>query len=226
MFHVRADLLALGEEALRGLPLALPYDERVYRKTQGTAAALEEALANYVAWEAVRDLVNGWKAQGRWDQRAVTVCLRFIEELFAMSPGGYRDWRLGEDPRAWRTLVSQLRTGRAEVEEPLYPWEELLRRIPDAVRRPEAVPLWMTSDTGQAEKLFGTPPRKEVERFLHRRGYRLRKGKGGHIVWASPDGDDAFSLPTRNPLSQHVFHSLLRHFSMTKQEYLVCRHEG
>lgn len=224
-FHARVDFLSLGQELVSRTGLALQYNKHVYKKSVGTSDAIEEALANYVALEAVRNLVHGWRAGHHWSQEKVDVALDFIEELFDVSPPGYSDWQLGEDPDVWRRLVWQVLEGRVDVYRDLPPLEDWLLRPETALITIRDVPVYYwISDESLADRLFSVPSRREAERFLRSRGYRSNpaRGKGSHILWESSDGR-VFPLPHNNPLSKKVFHGLLEHFGMTKKYFLDLR---
>jgi len=223
-FHARLDFFSLERELLGERALALPYTENVYSKTQGTRGALEEALANYAAREAVVELLEGWKSRGRWDERTVRAALQFIDEFFEQSPPGYSDWQQGADPLIWRRLVSQVLGGQIEPER-LLPFEDLLRKAAaTTLLRPGDVPLWMTDDHPLAERLLQVPTRREVERCLEHYGYSVLR-RTGHIIWGREGDPHVFPLSHGRMLSPGVFQQLLRlpGVNLTKEKYYKQR---
>jgi hypothetical protein len=222
-FHARLDCFALERELLGERALALPYTENVYAKTQGTRGALEEALANYAAREAVVELLDGWRARGRWDEQAVRAALQFIDELFEQSPPGYSDWKQGADALVWRRLVSQVLGGQIEPGR-LLPFEDLLRPGAATPLRPGDVPLRMTADHALAERLLQVPTRREAERCLEHHGYRVLR-RTGHIIWARDGDPQVFPLSHGKTLSPGVFQQMLRlpGINLTKEEYYKQR---
>lgn len=221
-FHTRVDLFALHEESMHRLPLLHRYQEQVYEPARRSSGPLEEAVANWVAHKAACELMAGWKAAGKWEQRTANAAVEFIEEVFGESPPGYRDWVLGADRLVWRKLVEQVITGNTVVGDPL-PHEDHLAALPQVLSNREEIPVWLGVVARQAEPLFSTPRRREAERVLRKRGYRPRKGHSGHIVWESEDGRETFSLPSSPMLSVHVFHGFLHHLGVTKKEYMTMR---
>jgi hypothetical protein len=178
-FHARVDFLALGQELASRRPLALPYQERVYRNALAGPGPLEEALANFVGYRAVMELLAGWKAQRLWDEGAVRVATEFLEEQLDLSPTGYRDWRTGGDARSWRRLICQVLTGEPESVGEIPPLEGWLRRSSAPLLEKAAVPFaWWVVSPGEIDRLFNTPTRREVERFLRRRGWQPNTARG------------------------------------------------
>jgi hypothetical protein len=102
------------------------------------------------------------------------------------------------------------------------PLEEWLRETSHALLRSADIPTWLTTETSLAAKIFSTPSRREVRRFLRKSGCAVRTGGKHGEVWELPTGA-TFPLPTRDPVSLTVFQSLLHHFAMTKHEYLSIR---
>jgi hypothetical protein len=222
LFHAQVELLALRQELAGRKPLYRRYSRKVYQRSRNTTQALEEALANYAARQAVVERAGQWKASGAWDNATFRAAIEFIEEVLDTGPPGYRDWRMGADPLVSRQLLCQLLTGDVTVTEPLAPIDGMLAQTRQMLK-PDEVPIWVTVTTAFADRLFGTPDRREVERFLRSRGYEEKSG-GKHSQWHGPDGRK-FPLPTAPQVSQTVFRSFLQHFGLTKQEYLSVRRE-
>ncbi len=222
LFHARMESFALGLELSGRTPIYLRYNEQVYSRTVGTQDAMEEAVANFVARENINDCCTSWMKKPGWKAEHGSAVMDFIDELYRLSPPGYRDWDLAADPLFWRSLACQTATGAVEVEEPLPPLEPVLRSVPATVVGLPEVPIFLAGDAALAERFFGTPTRREVERLLKQRGYVPRSGKGSHVVWQSQDGQH-FTLPATANLSRLVFHNLLRHLGMSKGEYFVTR---
>jgi len=221
-FHAQVESFALGQEMFAQRPIFRPYNDVVYRGTFGTAQALEEAAANYVARRECQDLLSSWVATAGWRPSDIDEVMTFIHTLYDLSPPGYRDWYLAGDPNTWRRLAAQAMSGRCDPPGPYPPIELFLESLPTRSITLADVPVWMTTAYSAPDRLFGVPTRREVERLLRERGYVPRPGKGSHEIWQAPDGRH-FALPTARTLSRLVFHNLLRHLSMSKNEYLAVR---
>jgi hypothetical protein len=114
-FHARMETYALGQELFGRRPVFRPYSRAVYRPTFGTSQALEEATANFVARQEIRDLVSSWVDAGSWNQKGVAEVMDFIHMMYELSPPGYRDWHIAGDSRTWRRLAAQTLTGLLEL---------------------------------------------------------------------------------------------------------------
>jgi len=222
MFHARMETFALQLELANKTAVFKPYNENVYRRALGSDKSLEEAVANYVAREIVHGLVKSWMQTRSWMQDNVDAVMDLIDELYSVSPPGYRHWYRAADTRTWRRLTAEAMTGVLEPEEPLAPLEPALRSPPQGVLGLTEVPIWVVGDTALTDRFFSTPRRREVERFLKNRGYTPRPGKGSHTVWVSSTGAH-FTLPEKDPLSRLVFHNLLHHLGVSKQRYVAVR---
>lgn len=222
LFHARMETFALGLELSGSAAIYKPYNETIYQKTLGTDRALEEAIANYTARETVQSLVTSWIATRNWKQQHVSAVMDFIDESYRLSPPGYRHWYLAADPLTWRRLAAQTITGTLESIEPLVPLDPFLKSPPIGIIELPQIPIWIASEDTLPDRLFGTPPRREVERMLKKRGYQPRSGKGSHTVWVSEDGTH-FALPEKTSLSRLVFRNLLHHLGMSKEQYLAAR---
>jgi hypothetical protein len=220
MFHALVETFALGQELARHGSVYLTHTESVYKRTAGTAGHLEEALANYRARDKIRKMLDSWKTERNWSDAAVDVVHAFINELFAASPPGYRDWRVGARPEALRRFAAQAVGGELNPVDPLPPLESFLETASEIVIL-RKVPIWITAEEGIVDHLFATPSRREAAKFLQARGYHLRPG-GKHPVFVAPSGT-IFPLPTADPVSENVFRTLLHHFEISKKEYLSQR---
>lgn len=221
-FHARLETFALGQEVSLGRPVFRPYSDHVYKTTIGTRQACEEAIANYFARQAIAELLFSWRSTQGWSQGAIDTVIEFVDEIYELSPPGYRHWYLAAEPEIWRRLAGQVIGGEVELQREDCPLEPLLHSVPSEVIELGDVPIWMTNENGLADRLFATPTRREVERILKKRGYSPRPGKGSHMVWQSIEGQH-FALPAGNSLSRLVFRNLLHHLGMTKEVYLTVR---
>ena len=222
LFHARMETFALGLELSGTAPIYLPYSERVYERTIRTDDALEEAIANFVAHERVDGFCAAWIKTRHWEQEHCRTVMEFIDELYNLSPPGYRNWSSAASPLVWRRLACQAAKGAVEVEGSLPPLEPILKSVSATVVELPQVAIFLAADAALADRFFSTPTRREVERLLKHRGYVPRPGKGSHVVWKSEDGGH-FTLPSASSLSRLVFHNLLQHMGMSKEEYLVAR---
>jgi predicted RNA binding protein YcfA (HicA-like mRNA interferase family) len=221
-FHARLETFALGQEVSLGRPVFRPYSDHVYKSTIGTRQACEEAIANYFARQAIAELLASLRSTQGWSQGAIDTVIEFVDEIYELSPPGYRHWYLAAEPDIWRRLAGQVINGEVELQREDCPLEPLLHSVPSEVIELGDVPIWMTNENGIADRLFSTPTRREVERLLKKRGYFPRPGKGSHMVWQSNEGQH-FTLPAGNSLSRLVFRNLLHHLGMTKESYLAVR---
>lgn len=223
MFHAKIDCFAAAQELLGGRAIALPYEKEVYRSLSLTPAWLEEALANYFAWQWAHDIAHGWVQQKRWTKEACDQAIGFIAEIFALSPPGYCHWQAGHDFMSTRTLLAQLTEGTPSPRQPLTRLEDFFTGFCQTTFLKIEIPhYWWTENTGNLDRLFSTPTRREVVRFLNKRGYVHKRTSGSHAIYEGPDGK-CFPLPKRDPLSLTVFTSLRQHFGISKQEYLTLR---
>lgn len=194
LFHARVETFALSQEMTGKRPAYRKYSMSVYRQTASTPDHLEEALANYVAREFIRKLVTSWISQRGWNIRHADIVMQYIDEFFDASPAGYRDWRIGAKPETWRLLATQILSAKCAPPSPVPPLDSLLKTLPNEVARLNNVPIWITTEEGIADRLFGTPSRREAARFLESKGYIAGCG-GKHPVFHGLDGMK-FPLPT------------------------------
>jgi predicted RNA binding protein YcfA (HicA-like mRNA interferase family) len=217
-FHCRVEAFASSGELARTAASYRAYGRMVYERVLGTKNALEEALGNWTAYRAVEQLTKGWESSQQWTEQSTVAVLDYVRVLFAMSPGGYRDWQQGDDPLAWRRLTNEVLSGkRADVRQAL-PLEGLLR-ADHAVIRGE-VPVRYVVSTAASMQRFGTPKRKHAQGLLREAGYELqrKRGKGSHEVWSHSDGK-IFTLPATDPLSNGVFRQLLDVLGVSRRAY-------
>jgi hypothetical protein len=192
----------------------------VYRKTRGRPTALEEALANYEALEAVRKKLRALEKIGKWKSESVEAAIKFIRELYSLSPPGYSDYEKGVDPLNWRLLGTQVFEHRLDPGQLLPPVEGLLKEIPGVVLQKTPIPTWTTYRTRLADLLSWCPSLHEVEKVLRHLGLKEfpDRGKGAHRVWKDQN-NRSFPLPRRDPVSIKVFQSLLRFLGWDKGKY-------
>jgi hypothetical protein len=227
IFHARVEAALSWLELTAMQPRHLRYGSGVYNALRETPEWLEEALANWAAWQwfksdAVQNLVERWTSiQSRTE--------RIIEATLDLSPPGYRDWRVGAATSAWRTFATQLITGKPKPGLPSIglPVESILSGPLAYDFRPADVPLRFVGRGVIADLLqsrpasLNVPSRREIERALKHFGHDLDPsgGKGGHQKWTGPD-QRAFVLPTRDPVSPGVFKTFLHHLGIDKATYV------
>jgi hypothetical protein len=225
-FHARVDAFALLQEAAGRRPLYRRYQSKVYRPTaRGSSGALEEALANFSAREAVRRRLDEHVNSGGLKNEARTIIMSFIDDLFDASPPGYRDWRMGADHLKWRALAAQVLSGRADPGSGILPpVEGLLRNLPGMLFRTSDVPVFITTFTQLGRTLF-SPARREAERILRHFGCAKDEsgGKGSHEKWTRPGATRPWTMPTRDPMSKHVFGTMLDFLNIGKEKYMELR---
>jgi hypothetical protein len=227
MFHARVEAALSWLELTAMQPQHLRYGSRVYDALRETPAWLEEALANWTAWQwfksdVIQSLVGGWTSQQSGADRVV-------EAALDLSPPGYRDWRVGAVTSVWRTFATQLITGKPKPGLPPIglPVESILSGPLSYDFRPADVPVRFIGRGVIADALqtrpasLNVPSRREIERALKHFGHSLDPsgGKGGHQKWTGPD-QRAFILPTRDPVSPGVFKTFLHHVGIDKATYV------
>lgn len=113
LFHARVEAALSWAEINAQQPRHLRYKQRVYQALRETPDWLEEALANWSAW-------NWFKAPGiqsvvaRMASNAEGL-ERVVEASLDLAPPGYQEWRLGHQPGTWRTFANQLSTGNPKI---------------------------------------------------------------------------------------------------------------
>jgi hypothetical protein len=222
-FHARVEAASCWQELSSLSPSHKRYAERVYKVQKGTAAWLEEALANWAAWNwfqthGLTSLSNGQPV----DPKSLDLA---VEATLDLSPAGYREWRLGHQPNTWRSFTAQLCKANPAAN-PL-PLESIIQGPLLYDLRDEDIPVRFIGGGSIASSLlahpasFNVPSRREMERALRHLGHVLDSsgGKGGHQKWTAPD-QRAFILPTKDPVSRTVFKSFLAHIGMDKSGYV------
>lgn len=227
MFHARVEATLSWLELTAMQPRHLRYGSGVYDALRETPEWLEEALANWTAWQWFKsDVVQSLVA--RWTSRQSGVD-RIVEAALDLSPPGYRDWRVGAATSAWRTFATQLITGKPKTGLPHLglPVESILSGPFAYDFRPADVPLrfigrGVVADVLQSRPAsLNVPSRREIERALKHFGHSLDPsgGKGSHEQWTGPD-NRAFYLPKRDPVSPGVFKTFLHHLGIDKATYI------
>ena len=227
MFHARVEAALSWAEINAQQPRHLRYKERVYQALRETPDLLEEALANWSAWD--------WFKALSIQSKVLSVASnaegldRIVEASLDLAPPGYREWRLGHQPGTWRTFANQLSTGNPKSNPAGIglPIESALTGPLPYDFRSDDIPLRFVGAGVIADRLqshpatFNVPPRRELERALKhfRHSLDASGGKGGHQKWTGPD-QRAFILPTRDPVSQVVFKTFLHHVGIDKATYV------
>jgi hypothetical protein len=227
MFHARVEAALSWLELTAIQPRHLRYSRGVYGALRETPDWLEEALANWTAWDWFKSNVVQSLVKARVPPQASAD--RIVEQTLDLSPPGYREWRIGEAASTWRKFATQLITGKPKLRPPGIglPAANILKD-PDAYEfQPSDVPLrfigrGIVADALQARPAsLNVPSRREIERALRHYGHSLdaSAGKGGHQKWTGRD-QRAFILPTRDPVSPVVFKTFLQHLGIDKAEYV------
>lgn len=227
MFHARVEAALSWLELTAMQPRYLRYGSGVYDALRETPEWLEEALANWTAWQWFKsDVVQSLVARRTSHQAGVD---RIVEAALDLSPPGYRDWRAGAAKSAWRTFTTQLITGKPKpsLRRLALPVESILSGPLGYDFRPTDVPLRFIGRGAIADVLqsrpasLNVPSRREIERALKHFGHSLDQsgGKGSHEQWTGPD-NRAFYLPKRDPVSPGVFKTLLHHLGIDKATYI------
>ncbi len=227
LFHAKVEA-ALSWQELNALePRHLRYSKNVYQALRETPEWLEEALANWSAW----NWFNGPSMQTEVSQSGIDsqVLSRVVETYLDLSPPGYREWRLGKQNATWRIFTNQLITGspKSPARGVGLPTESILASLPPYDFKLSDIPMRFVGSGDIASRLqshpatFHVPPRRELEKALKHFKHSLNAagGKGGHQKWTGPD-QRAFILPTRDPVSPGVFKTFLNHVGINKAEYV------
>lgn len=227
LFHAEVEAAATWMEMTSRRPRHRRYIKSVYTKSRMTESCREEAFANHAAFEFVLEHLEPWKSQ-RLVRDASTVKNLVVQHL-AVSPPGYRDWQMGEEPIAWRTFAAEIERGKRFVNPSLGlpPMEGLLRQGPPLILNSSSIPTYIVGHNSLSDILFGVPSRREARRMLRRHGYapQSNRGKGSHELWSKPGLRRPFALPARDPLSIGVFQGLLNSLGMSKREYVHQRRQ-
>ena len=227
MFHARVEAVLSWQELNALVPKHLRYKERVYQALRETPEWLEEALANWSAW----DWFKSSDMQAVFSQLSSNTggLDRVVAASLDLSPPGYQEWRLGHQLATWRTFTTQLTTGKPKLAALGIglPLESIVgKRLPYDFQ-PIDIPLRFVGSGVIADRLqshpatFNVPPRREMEKALKHFRHNLDAsgGKGGHQKWTGPD-QRAFILPTRDPVSTGVFKTFLHHVGIDKATYV------
>lgn len=227
LFHARVEAALSWAEINAQQPRHLRYKERVYKALRETPDWLEEALANWSAWDwfkapGIQSLVARMASN-------VDGLDRVVEASLDLAPPGYQEWRLGHQSGTWRTFANQLSTGNPKSKPTGIglPLESVLTGSLPYDFQPADIPLHFVGSGVIADRLqshpvtFNIPPRRELERALKHFRHNLDAsgGKGGHQKWTGPD-QRAFILPTRDPVSTGVFKTFLHHVGIDKATYV------
>jgi hypothetical protein len=227
LFHARVEAAISWAEINAQQPRHLRYKVRVYQGLRETPDWLEEALANWSAWDWFKEpSIQSLVACMASDVEGLD---HLVEASLDLAPPGYREWRLGHQPGSWRTFANQLSTGNPKIATTRIglPLESALTGPLPYDFQPADIPLRFVGHGVIADRLqshpatFNVPPRRELERALkhYRHSLDASGGKGGHQKWTGPD-QRAFILPTRDPVSTGVFKTFLHHVGIDKATYV------
>lgn len=227
LFHAKVEAALSWQEVNALQPRHQRYKKNVYQALRETPEWLEEALANWSAWDWFKEpdiqaVINRMSSNAdRLD--------RVVEASLDLSPPGYQEWRLGRQPGTWRTFANQLSTGKPRIAPPGIglPIESVLTGPLPYDFRATDIPVRFAGQGIIADRLqshpatFNVPQRREMERALRhfRHSLDASGGKGGHQKWTGPD-HRAFILPTRDPVSPGVFKTFLHHVGIDKATYV------
>lgn len=227
IFHARVEAALSWLEVNALQPRHLRYKQRVYNALRETPDWLEEALANFSAW----DWFRSGPVQALFSSRMPTLdgLQRVVESSLDLSPPGYRDWRAGHQAATWRTFATQLTTGSPKQTSPAIglPLQSTLKGPLPYDFHAADIPLRFVGRGVIVDRLqshpatFNVPARRELERALRHFKHMVDPsgGKGGHQKWTGPD-QRAFILPTRDPVSVGVFKTFLQHLGIDKNTYV------
>lgn len=227
MFHARVEATLSWLEINALQPRHQRYKQRVYDALRETPNWLEEALANWSAW----DWFSSEPVQALFSRRMPTLdgLQSVVASSLDLSPPGYRDWRVGHQAVTWRKFATQLSTGSPKPTTPVFglPLESTLRGPLPYDLQAADIPLRFVGRGVIADRLhahpatFNVPTRRELERALKHFKHDVDPsgGKGGHQKWTGPDRR-AFILPTRDPVSVGVFKTFLQHLGIDKTTYV------
>ena len=226
LFHARVEAALSWMEINAGRPRHLRYKDNVYRKTFGHSECLEEALANWSSWQ----WYMSYQADFVGDANNLEQFDLVIKGALDMSPPGYRDWRVGHDDTAWKTLATQMATGslRAPPRGMSLPLDSTLKGPLPYDFRADDIPVRFSGSGIIANCLLShpatlnVPSLSEMKKALRHFDYRLvpSKGKGSHQKWIAPNLPFV-TLPTRNPVSRKVFQTFLENVGIDKNEYIA-----
>lgn len=227
LFHAKVEAALSWQEINALQPRHQRYNKNVYHALRETPEWLEEALANWSAWDwfktpDIQAVINRMSSNADGLDRVV-------EASLDLSPPGYQEWRLGRQPGIWRTFANQLSIGKPKTSPPSIgmPIESVLTGPLPYDFLATDIPVRFAGQGIIADRLqshpatFNVPQRRELERALKHFRHNLDAsgGKGGHQKWTGPD-QRAFILPTRDPVSTGVFKTFLHHVGIDKATYL------
>jgi hypothetical protein len=207
-FHHKVESLGLRMLATSGTDRYRPYKAHVYRPTFGTAACLEESLANADSYLRL--------SEGRYGRKLGvpfrSALRRHMALSFPRQPPGYRDavkyLRDAAFRDGTRTLQSQMLDGKPTPTTPIQRWlaaPDLIRALMDftaeiyVIVRAGVRPV-LSSRHLDPRVTISTQEMVDVLR-RHYGCIRVRGGKGSHIKLKGPDGqtvtltDDLLALP-------------------------------
>jgi hypothetical protein len=227
LFHARVEAALSWAEINAQQPRHLRYSERVYQTLRETPDWLEEALANWSAWDwfkapGFQSLVTRTAANTEGLDRVVKASLD-------MAPPGYQEWRLGHQPGTWRIFANQLSTGIPKVTATGIglPLESAITGPLPYDFQPADIPLRFVGPGVIADRLQSHPAtlnvisRRELQRALvfYRHVVDVSAGKGSHEKWNGPD-HRAFPVPRTDPVSYKVFNEFLKYIGIDKSTYV------
>ncbi len=233
LFHARVEAGLSWSELHAVRAIYRPYIDGVYRKAFNTDDCREEALANFWAYRSAMAEGDAQQKKGLLSDEQRSALDEVVHAYLDMSPPGCRRWRDGESRSMWRVLATEAVQARVGVDRLPFalPLEALFQdALPFELLWTDDIPLrWVgTGRIAAALALHPStmrlPSRKELRAVIQGHfGYRLVPGggKGSHEKFMSPDSKHAYPLPQRDPVSPAVFAGFLRHFDLTKSQYLV-----
>lgn len=226
MFHAKVEAALSWMEVNALQSRHLRYKQRIYDALRETPDWLEEALANWSAWDWFQsEAAQAASARGTTSPDGLQ---HVVETALDMSPPGYQDWRVGHLPVTWRSFATQLATGKPNPPPGIcLPIESTLTGPLPYDFRATDIPLRFVGRGAIADRLqshpatFNVPARRELEKALKYFKHMVdpSDGKGSHQKWTGPD-QRAFILPTRDPVSMGVFKTFLHHMGIDKATYV------
>jgi len=223
LFHAKVEAITTWIELLAQKAKYVKYSENVYQKSFGKDACIEEALANWNSW--VFDI----RSMGELNSSQFRGIKSIVEDYLDASPPGYDQWAIGKTTMSWKTLGTQISTGKLRNQKNELPLAVMFDETYFQFHfLPSDVPIYFVGDGQILKRLISAPstlrlpPRRELRKVIEKfYGYSLdpKGGKGSHEKWIGDNGR-FFIIPGTDPVSPPVFKTFLHHFGIDKQTYI------
>lgn len=224
-FHARVDAALTWLELLSGSPKHERYKLNCYQVTKMTPDWLEEALANWHAWQ----WFLSWLLHSTHTNKEKAALTRVIETHLDCSPPGYSNWRVGSDMETINRFAYQL----IHSKDPSISYLSdlaldslLFDELPFVFENEEVPVRWIGSGNireilDRCPSVLNTITRKEAEEVLRTNDCQMKAGggKGSHQKWECPD-KRTFQIPKGKDLSGKVFKHFLDFLGVDKAAYI------